>query len=218
MKFTKEEAYKDLVAAMTAKGEKLNLSERSFNEQLDKLIPLVANDETELKDFIASVLPFFKTADANVRNDVSVGINEYKKQNPVTAPVVQQQVEEKKEDNKEFNELLSRFNALETKMKETEAKENASKVRAQVIAKVKEKGVKDTEWISSLLNDVVITEDFDVDAKAEGYVKIYNKMMADFDPSATSGSSVGGKGKNTVQDVIKAAADKQKQQYGYSNV
>lgn len=216
MKFTKEEAYKDLVAAMTAKGEKLNLSERSFNEQLDKLIPLVANDETELKDFIASVLPLFKTADANVRNDVSVGINEYKKQNPAT--VEQHQVEEKKEDNKEFNELLSRFNALETKMKETEAKENASKVRAQVIAKVKEKGVKDTEWISSLLNDVAITEDFDVDAKAEGYVKIYNKMMADFDPSATSGSSVGGKGKNTVQDVIKAAADKQKQQYGYSNV
>lgn len=216
MKFTKEEAYKDLVAAMTAKGEKLNLSERSFNEQLDKLIPLVANDETELKDFIASVLPLFKTADANVRNDVSVGINEYKKQNPTT--VVQQQVEEKTEENKEFNELLSRFNALETKMKETEAKENASKVRAQVIAKVKEKGVKDTEWISSLLNDVAITEDFDVDAKAEGYVKIYNKMMADFDPSATSGSSVGGKGKNTVQDVIKAAAEKQKQQYGYSNV
>lgn len=216
MKFTKEEAYKDLVAAMTAKGEKLNLSERSFNEQLDKLIPLVANDETELKDFIASVLPLFKTADANVRNDVSVGINEYKKQNPTT--VVPQKVEEKKEDNKEFNELLSRFNALETKMKETEAKENASKVRAQVIAKVKEKGVKDTEWISSLLNDVAITEDFDVDAKAEGYVKIYNKMMADFDPSATSGSSVGGKGKNTVQDVIKAAAEKQKQQYGYSNV
>lgn len=216
MKFTKEEAYKDLVAAMTAKGEKLNLSERSFNEQLDKLIPLVANDETELKDFIASVLPLFKTADANVRNDVSVGINEYKKQNPTT--VVQQQVEEKQEENKEFNELLSRFNALETKMKETEAKENASKVRAQVIAKVKEKGVKDTEWISSLLNDVTITEDFDVDAKAEGYVKIYNKMMADFDPSATSGSSVGGKGKNTVQDVIKAAAEKQKQQYGYSNV
>lgn len=216
MKFTKEEAYKDLVAAMTAKGEKLNLSERSFNEQLDKLIPLVANDETELKDFIASVLPFFKTADANVRNDVSVVINEYKKQNPAT--VVQQNVEEKTEENKEFNELLNRFNALETKMKETEAKENASKVRAQVIAKVKEKGVKDTEWISSLLNDVAITEDFDVDAKAEGYVKIYNKMMADFDPSATSGSSVGGKGKNTVQDVIKAAAEKQKQQYGYSNV
>ena len=30
MKFTKEEAYKELVAKMTAKGETLNLSERSL--------------------------------------------------------------------------------------------------------------------------------------------------------------------------------------------
>ena len=82
MKFTKDDARKELSAQMTAKGEKLNLSERSLNEQLDTLIPLVANEEMELAEFVSKVLPVFKTADANVRNDVSVGIQDYKKQNP----------------------------------------------------------------------------------------------------------------------------------------
>ena len=44
MKFTKDEAYKELVAKMTAKGEKLNLSERSVNEQLETLISFISNE------------------------------------------------------------------------------------------------------------------------------------------------------------------------------
>ena len=77
MKFTKDDARKELSTRMTTKGEKLNLSERSLNEQLDTLIPLLANDETELSEFVEKVLPIFKTADANVRNDVSAGIKDY---------------------------------------------------------------------------------------------------------------------------------------------
>ena len=80
MKFTKDDARKELSTQMTAKGEKLNLSERSLNEQLDALIPLVANEEMELADFVTKVLPIFKTADANVRNDVSAGINDTRRQ------------------------------------------------------------------------------------------------------------------------------------------
>lgn len=213
MKFTKEDAHKELVALMTAKGEKLNLSERSFNEQLEQLMPLLANEETELNDFVTKVLPLFKTADANVRNDVSVSINEFKKNNP--AVTKQTQVETPKEVDEEW---IKRIAALEDKLKQTEEQERVANVRKQVIAKVKEKGVKDTEWISSILNDVTITEDFDVDARAESYINIYNKMMAGYDPDATSGRAGGGKDKNTVQDVIKQAAEKQKQQASVFNV
>lgn len=213
MKFTKDDARKELVTLMTAKGEKLNLSERSFNEQLDQLMPLLANDETELNDFVSKVLPLFKTADANVRNDVSVSINEFKKQNPTVAKTAQE--EPKKEVDEE---LVKRLAALEDKLKQTEEQERVANIRKQVVEKVKEKGVKDTEWISSILNDVTITEDFDVNSRAESYVNIYNKMLAGYDPNATSRSAGGGKGKNTVQDVIKQAAEKQKQQQSVFNV
>lgn len=204
MKFTKEEARKELVAKMTTNGERLNLSERSFNEQLDTLIPLLANDETELDSFVGSVLPLFKTADANVRNDVSVSINEYKKANPVQS----KKVEEKEVDQA----LLDRLSALEVKLKENEAKEKASKARAEVVNKLKEKGVSNTDWVLPLLEDVVITEDFNAEAKSESYLKIYNKMQADFDTDVTPKSAAGGKGNNTLKDVIAAAAELSKKQ------
>lgn len=203
MIFTKDEAYKELVAKMTAKGEKLSLSERSFNEQLEKLIPLVANDEMELTAFVERVLPLFKTADANVRNDVSYGINEYKKANPAKEPVVEKTVD---------TELLDRLSVLEGKLKETEAKEHARKVRSSIVSKLKEKGVSDTDWVLPLLEDVSITEDFDVNAKAESYLNTYNKMRAGFDPNATPKGAQGGKGNTALKDVIAAAAELSKKQ------
>ena len=86
MKFTKEDANKELVARMTAKGEKLNLSQRSMNEQVEHMYTLIANEEMELVDFVDKVLPFVKTSDANVRNDVSQGIKDYKSHNPIVEP------------------------------------------------------------------------------------------------------------------------------------
>lgn len=212
MKFTKEDAYKELVRLMTARGEKLNLSERSFNEQLEKLIPLVANEETELNPFIESVLPFFKTADANVRNDVSVGISEYKKNNPIVQP----KVEEPKPVMDE--ETLNRIAALEAKLKESESKERAVRVKKEVADKLKEKGVKNTEWIEGLLSDVAITEDFNVEARAESYLNLYNKMQSAVDPNITPKGGQGGKGGNTYLDVIKKASEKAKLEAEGKNV
>lgn len=51
-KFTKEQALEELKKQIGGKGEKLNLSERSINEQLDTLMPLLAKEDTELSDFI----------------------------------------------------------------------------------------------------------------------------------------------------------------------
>ena len=52
MKFTKDDVRKELSTQIVAKGETLSLSERSINEQLDTLMSLLANDETELEDFV----------------------------------------------------------------------------------------------------------------------------------------------------------------------
>ena len=71
MKFTIEEVCKELAGRLTTKGEKLNMSERSIREQAERLVALVADDETEMSDFVDKVLPLFKTMDNNVRNDVS---------------------------------------------------------------------------------------------------------------------------------------------------
>lgn len=201
MKFTKEEANKELVAKMTAKGEKLNLSQRSMNEQVEHLYTLIANEEMELADFVEKILPFVKTSDANVRNDVSQGIKDYKSQNPIVEPKKDPIVE----PNNPNKELLERLEALEKKNRENELKLHNQNIKSNLSTKMKELGIKNTKWIDMMLENVSITEDFDVDTNATKYLELYNTMQADVDPSVTPNSTQGGKQDYTT-NAIKAAA------------
>lgn len=203
MKFTKEDANKELVARMTAKGEKLNLSQRSMNEQVEHLYTLIANEEMELADFVEKVLPFVKTSDANVRNDVSQGIKDYKTQNPIVEPKKEPVVNI--EPNNPNKELLERLEALEKKNRENELKLYNQNVKSSLSAKMKELGIKNAKWIDMMLENVSITEDFDVDTNATKYLELYNTMQADVDPSVTPNSTQGGKQDYTA-NAIKAAA------------
>lgn len=207
MKFTKEEARKDLVAKLTAKGEKLNLSERSINEQLDALIPLIANEETELADFIDKVTPLFKTADANVRNDVSVGIADFKKSYKPEEKKEEVKTEEKKaEEDDAYAKLLKRLDDLENESKANKAKETVNGLKQSFVAKVKEKGVKDDEWLNFYLETAVIDENFDVDAKAEACLKFYNKSKAGIKTDVTPEKGGGKSDDKYLNDVIAAAS------------
>ena len=203
MKFTKEDANKELVAKMTAKGEKLNLSQRSMNEQVEHLYTLIANEEMELADFVEKVLPFVKTSDANVRNDVSQGIKDYKNQNPIVEPKNEPIV--KNEPTDPNKELLERLEALEKKNRENELKLHNQNIKSNLSAKMKELGIKNAKWIDMMLENVAITEDFDVDTNATKYLELYNTMQADVDPSVTPNSTQGGKPDYTT-NAIKAAA------------
>lgn len=203
MKFTKENAYEELVKLLTANGEKLNLSQRSINEQLETLMPLLANDETELNDFVKSVLPVFKTADANVRNDVSVGINKYKEENPIKPIEKPQQTIE--QPTGEPTEMEKRLAAMEEKLAAAEKKERNANIKSEIVRKLKEKGVKNDDWVNALLSEVSITDDFDVDAKVESYVNLFNKINADYNPDVTPHGTGGGK-HDYIGDTIKQAA------------
>ena len=207
MKFTKEEAHKDLVARLTAKGEKLNLSERTINEQLDALMPLIANEETELADFLDKVAPLFKTADANVRNDVSVGIADFKKSYKPEEKKGEVKPEEKKaEADEAYAKLLKRLDDLENEAKANKAKETVNGLKQSFVAKVKEKGVKDDEWLNFYLETAVIDENFDVDAKAEACLKFYNKSKSGIKTDVTPEKGGGKSDDKYLNDVIAAAS------------
>lgn len=207
MKFTKEDANKELVARMTAKGEKLNLSMRSVNEQIEALLPLIANDETELAEFVDKILPFVKTADANVRNDVSQGIKDYKDANPAPKPIEPKNTK----DGDANQELLARLEALEKKNKDAELALRNQATKSSLSAKMKELGIKNDKWIETMLGQLTITEDLDVDAKASSYLELYNSMQVDFNPNATPHGTGGSKPDYTA-DSIKAASELAKMQ------
>ena len=206
MKFTKEDACKDLMSKIPTKGETLQLSERSINEQLETLMPLLANDETELADFVASVLPVFKTADANVRANVSAQVKEYKEKNPIQEPPKKQEPSKKEDD--EVAKLLERINALEKKNADNEKAKTLAQRRSDITAIMKEKGVKDGEWINDFLEAVSLDgEDFDAATRAESYVKIYNKTKSKVNKNISPEDPDGGGGDDAkrIKSKIEAA-------------
>lgn len=212
MKFTNEEACKDLISKIPSAGETLQLSERSIKAQVETLLPLLANEETELADFIEKVLPIFKTADANIRGDVSAQVREYKEKNPIQTP--SKKPEAPKKENDEVAALLERINALEQKNADNEKARALAQRRADITAIMKEKGVKDADWISDFLEAVNLDgEDFDANTKAESYVKIYNKQQSKVNPNLTPDDPTGvGKEDKYLSEVIKGASNYVKSQ------
>ena len=208
MKFTKEDARKELTAQMTANKEKLSLSERSINEQLDALMPLIATDETELADFITQVMPLFKTANANIRNDVSAGIKEYKDQNPIQPQTPPAKPTEPQPTESEWERRLK---ALEEENATIKREKAISDKRKQIKNALKEKGVKDNEWINRMLDLVTITEDTDVTGSTESYLALYNQQAAEL-PSDITPKGAGGHQVDRASETIKAAAEIAKQQ------
>lgn len=212
MKFTKEDACKDLMSKIPTKGETLQLSERSINEQLETLMPLLANDETELDAFVTSVLPIFKTADANIRANVSAQVKDYKEKNPITP---QKKEEEKKDEEKKddkYEAILARLEAMENAHKEEEAKKKVQSLREDFIAKAKEKGVKNESWLKDYAEEITIGEDFDVEAKADSCLKFYNKFKSKMntDVSPEDGGGDNPDASKYLKEVIKRAGEKAK--------
>ena len=56
------------------------------------------------------------------------------------------------------------------------------------------------------------SDDFDVDAKVESYLNLYNKSQAQTTRNATPEGATGGKGDNYVKDIIKQASELAKSQ------
>ena len=202
MKFTKEDARKELSTRIVANGETLSLSERSINEQLDTLMSLLANEETELEDFVTSVVPLFRTANANIRNDVSAGIKSYQDKHP---EVKTQQNEDNNLKDDPDTEIEKRLKALEEELYAARSEKRVSDVKRDIIAKLKEKGVKDEEWANALLNEISIDEDFNVDAKVESYVSLYNKSNSQTPESVTPQSTNGSAVNKQLNDTIEGA-------------
>ena len=82
MKFTKEEALKEIKAML---GEKPQISERSILEATETLLPF-AGEETELSDFIEKAKPLFKTFEGNLRAEVAEKVKSAKVKEPEKKP------------------------------------------------------------------------------------------------------------------------------------
>ena len=210
MKFTKEQAFEILRSNLTNGGKKtLRMSEKSINAQLDTLIPLVANDEMELNDFIEKVKPTFATMNSNAEKDNSDFIKQWKEQHPDPTPNPNPEPPKPTTESPEIKAMLDRIAALEKENNENKLMAEVAVKRNELVAKMKEKGITDTDWIDSFLGEITIDKNIDVEAKAESFLKIYNKTKAIVDPSQTPHSP---QTPPADQNPLKAASDYMKAQ------
>lgn len=192
MKFTKEDAYKELVRRMTEKGEKLNLSERTLNKHLETLMKFGANDETELSAFLDSVIVDFTELNGQYRKDFSDSFKEWEKEQAKKKDEEEGRKNDPEPANEDVLKMMKRIEELESREKERETASKISSKRKELEAAMEKKGIKDKDWRNDFLAEINITEDLDVDAKADSFLKIYNKSKASGGSSTTPFTPDGG--------------------------
>lgn len=207
MKFIQTDAAKKISGILTRGGKDQQLSDRTIAENIDSLMKALVNDDTELDDFVKIVEPMFKTWQNNAKKDTSDFIAKWEEDHPGTPK------DEPKGGNKdnnpkttpEYEALKAKIEALEAINAQNEKNQKLSAKKTELVKALESKGIKDKEWLNTFLSEVNITEDMDVEVKAESYAKIYNKSKANVPPTPTPGNPTGG----TVDDFaeLKAASE-----------
>ena len=194
MKFTKEEAGKELAAKLSKSVENIDAWDRTIRENVETLWGILGEEnEIELGDFVTKSLPLFNTtagfmrktnADLAKSYEEKIELLKKNKPQPSTTP----------DPNKE---LIERLAALEKANEEQKTKLAIDAKRQELTDKLKEKGVKDAKWINDLFGLVSVQADTDVDAEVDKYVNLYNSSRSRYNSNVTPSSS-----KNDPDDYV----------------
>lgn len=207
MKFTNEQAVEALRAELTNKGRKtLHMSERTLASQTEILVRKLATDETGLPEFVTDAIEILNGFEGDARKKDS-DFAKYKEAHPETEPKPQDADTPKPTDDSKLKAYEERIAALEKRLKDADTKSVLDQKRTDLISKLKEKGVKDDEWIEDFISEVNITEDLDVDTKAEKWLKVYNKQRSKNGNSVPPVTPSGSGSDSKISEAIKAAAD-----------
>ena len=209
MKFTKEDAIKELKSQLSSKVEKIDKWERTITENVETLIALVGEDSTiELADFVAKAIPLFNTTQGMLRKenaDVAKGLEQQITELKAQLEKKEPTKPNPKEPTDDVKALLQRLETLENESKQAKLQIKLQDVRKSLIDKLKEKGVKDKDWANLMLDNITLTEDLDVDTKAADLLKLYNKSQSNANVTVTPQGTGNGNGDNKGEfDDVKA--------------
>ena len=205
MKFTKEDAGKEIAAKLSKSVENIGAWDRTIRENVETLWSILGEEnEIELNDFVSKSLPLFNTTagfmrktNADLAKSYEEKIELLKKNQPQPSPTPPTP-----DPNKE---LIERLAALEKANEEQKTKLAIETKRKELTDKLKDKGVKDAKWINDLFSLVSVQADTDVDAEVDKYVNLYNSSRSRYNSNVTP-STPQNNPDDYVNNTIKAAA------------
>jgi hypothetical protein len=182
MKFKVSDAAKKIRSSLTKGGKTCFLSDKTINDNLESLMQLLVNDETELDDFVAQVEPYFKTSNGGAQNDQATFINKWNEEHPAPQPQEKPNEQPANPQNVADPAMAQLLKEMQQKL-ETMEKERASEKAALALSEkrtalkdaFKAKGINDEEWISSLIGKISVSADTDVEKEVDDLAKLYNK-------------------------------------------
>jgi len=176
MKFTKEQAVESITAKFTDKAKGIDLA-RTIDEAVSNGMEMVGeNSEMELDVFVGIVEKNVSSALGLARHlkntetqTLQEKIAELEKKVPKPTP----EPKDEPKPNDEIKALLDRIEALEKDKSEKAKEEKIAEKRNAIALKLKELGVTDEKWVNSILGEVSITEETDVEKKSKDYLNLY---------------------------------------------
>ena len=210
MKFTKEEASKELTSKLSTKVENIDLWQRTIRENVETLWSIYGeNSDVELSDFVENALPLFETTAGFIRKtnaDVAKPLQEKIKQ------LQEEQAAHKPQESKEPNEaLIQRLEALEEENNRQKRELKTREMKTKFAKMLSDKGVANEGFVTAMADKQVFTDDFDFEAASNACLELYNSVRADVAKNVTPQSTKGGVNSYTT-DTIKAAAEIAKKQ------
>ena len=184
MKFTKEEALKEIKAML---GENPQISERSILEATETLIAF-ATEETELADFKEKAVPFFKTFEGNMRAEIAQRVkavppvkpaerSDTPPVPPTTTPADDEPVWFKAFREKSEQEIV----ALQNQLKDAETQKTVEQMRSTTIDKAKE------IYTENVINAAMLNFDFAKDGANEAFITSCAEISKLFGVKPTTG-------------------------------
>lgn len=205
MKFTKQQLLDTLKAKLTANGKHLSISDKTIKSLSDSHFDLLVNEETELDDLVSKLLPQFVSLNGNYEKDNADFIKKWNAEHPQKDPKTEPEGNEGNgnEPNDAMSKLLKRLEALEQRNVEYEAEKQVSGKRSELLAKLKEKGIKDTKWIDAYMKKLTLTKDSDIAQELSDAEEFYN-ISHSSRKATTPGASGQGDGGEKVDfsDVV----------------
>lgn len=212
MKFTEQEAYEKIVAKLTNDGKKpLQASEKSLKSLISGYINKNAEEETELNAFIDENYFYFDVFNNNMNNEKAVlakekadFAKEYQEKNKVEpqAPTTKAPENKDNENATVLEQIQAQLNQLVAERESVKKATELASKKAQLLAKMTEKGIKDEEWSNKFLSKIDLEKVEDVESEANSYLEIYNKVQVPEVTPPTPNFGEKSKGVNPILDEV----------------
>lgn len=200
---------------------RLTLSERTINEELDDVLGDFGDDEAANTAIVSRVASRLKRMDGNLHADVSAEVKRYRERNKPSVPPANTGEEPSKDTvtAETMRKLLERIEGLE-KHNEEQAKSVArqrvsSDVHSALKQKLEKAGFTTNDYFmkAALAKLQISDEDNDIPSLVDKAERLYNADMkeAGFDPEATPrfGGGVGTGGNNAAARYFAQKAKKE---------